>query len=91
MDTIPDAGKLVMGSYSSAGRLVRIVALGPSGFGPGEYARLTCVAAPGVTVSESGIAQLNTPPVTFRVTGYDTDTHSSVDLSDYLIPHFVLK
>jgi len=91
MDSIPDAGKLVMGSYSSAGRLVRIVALGPSGFGPGEYARLTCVADPGVIVSENGITQLNTPPVTFRVTGYDADTHSSVDLTSLLRPHFNLK
>ncbi len=83
-----------MGSYSSAGRLVRISAAdasGATGFGPGEYVRLTCIAAPGVTITESGITVLNSPPATFTVSGYDANTRSTVDLATFLAPRFTLK
>ncbi len=94
MDALPEANRLVMGSYSSAGRLVRISAADASGttaFGPGEFVRLTCVVGPGVTVTESGITALNSPPATFTVSGYDANTRSTVDLTGYLAPHFALK
>ncbi len=91
LDTIPTANKVVVGSYSSTNRLVSISVNSTTGFGPGEYVRLTCVAAPGVTVTESGVAALNNPPPAFSVTGYDSVTHSTVDLTSYMTPHFALK
>lgn len=93
MDALPAADKIILGSYSSAGRLVRIAtasAAGTPGFGPGEYARLTCLVAAGVSVTESEITALNTPLVTFKVFGFDPDTHSTVDLTKLLQPHFTV-
>jgi hypothetical protein len=92
LDSIPAADKQIVGSYSSNTRLVSIsvaAASGTSGFGPGEYALLNCVVAPGVTVAQSGITALT--PVTFTATGYDASTHSTVDLTGYLAPRFALK
>jgi hypothetical protein len=89
LDTIPATDKLVVGSYSSTNRLVSISVDAATGFGPGEYVRLTCVVATGVTVTESGIAALNSPPTAFTVSGYSSG--STVDLTGYLTPRFALK
>jgi hypothetical protein len=89
MASIPS---IILGSYSSAGRMVRIVSTTnvTSGFGPGEYARLTCLVAHGVTITESGLTTLNTPPVMFKVAGFDATTNSTVDLTNLLQPHFTV-
>ncbi len=89
MDAIPAAEKLVVGSYSGNTRVVSISVSGTSGFSPGEYARLTCVVAPGVTLSQSGIAALTY--ANFSAYYIDTNTHSTVDLTSYLTPNFALK
>jgi hypothetical protein len=93
MDSLPQADKIIIGSYSSDGNLVNISTAGASGtpgFGPGEYARLTCQVAPGVAVTESEITALNTPLVAFKVTGFDAVTHSTVDLTNLLQPHLTV-
>ena len=93
MDSLPAADKIIIGSYSSDGNLVSIStagAAGTPGFGPGEYARLTCLVAPGVNVTENGIRALNTPLASFKVTGFDPATHSTVDLTNLLQPHFTV-
>lgn len=89
LDAILAADKLVVGSYNSNTRLVSISVSGPSGFNPGEYARLTCVAAPGVTLGQSAIAALTY--ANFSAYYIDTTTHSTVDITGSLTPSFALK
>lgn len=94
MASLPTVNKVVLGSYSSAGRLVRIITATTnttSGFGPGEYARLTCQVAPNVNMTSNGLTTLNTPPVEFKVAGFDSVTQSSVDLTNLLQPHFAVQ
>jgi hypothetical protein len=79
--------KLIVGSYYSDTRLVRIaVSNVDAGFSPGEYARLTCVVAPGVTFGQSEIAAL--PYSTFQV--FDTSSNN-ITSSSSLTPTFTLK
>ncbi len=84
LDSLPAANKVVMGSYSSAGRLVRISAVGPTGFGPGEYVRLTCVVAPGVTLPQSEVAALT-------ASEFSAYSPTLVDLTGFLTPQFALR
>ena len=86
--SIPNDGysKIIQGDYSSAGRQVRITVASYMGFGPGEYARLTCTVDPGVTFTTSGFNLLNTPPLGFEAYDYLTN-----DISGYLIPQFTVN
>ncbi len=87
---IPDDGlsKIIQGDYSSAGRQVRItVAAALSGFGTGEYARLTCTVDPGATLTTAGFNALNSPPPGFEA--YDVLAN---DISSgYLTPQFAVQ
>ncbi|HET6420184.1 MAG TPA: hypothetical protein VFG19_08515 [Geobacteraceae bacterium] len=88
LDAIPAADKLVLGSYTANTRLVSISVSGTSGFSPGEYARLTCVAAPGVTLGQSAIAALTYANFSaYYVLGANTTVNITSDLS----PGFALK
>ena len=87
LDAIPAANKMVVGSYTSNTRLVSISVSGPSGFNAGEYARLTCVVAPGVTLSQSTIAALTYANFS---ASYDNNG-TTVYLTSFLTPSFALK
>ncbi len=86
--SIPDDGlsKIIQGDYSSAGRQVRITVASFLGFGPGEYARLTCTVAPGATLTTAGFNALNSPP-----RGFETYDVLTADLGGYLIPQFAVQ
>lgn len=92
---LPADGSAVLGSYSSAGRLVRIsvtwTGAPQTGFGPGEVARLTCTAAAGTTVTSSELTALNTPLVYFKAVNFDPVTLSTVDMTNFLQPLFTVK
>jgi hypothetical protein len=92
LSSLPAADTMVLGSYSSAGRLVRIaVATGAMGFGPGEFVQLTCQVASGTIVTTGGFTALNTPPVTFNAYGFDPVSHSTDDLTKLLLPQFMVR
>lgn len=87
MASLPN--KYIVGSYTSAGGHVKISTTTTGSGGTGEYARLTCLVAPGAILTETG----STAPqiVTYKVTGIDTVTHSTVDLTTSYQLHLTLQ
>lgn len=75
------ANALVFGSYSAPIQKVKIdVAQVNPGFGPGEFARLTCNVVPGTTLTESDFVNKFAPSFAFKATYYDSVAGQNVDL-----------
>lgn len=84
------AETILFGRYSAAARKVRIdladSSAGQIGFGPGEFARLNCSVTAGVTLTEGDFQPVGGVFPYFKVVGYDSVSHNSIDLTEYLQP-----
>ena len=58
---------------------VRILIVSGNGMNPGEFSKVTCNVAPGLSLTQATFAQ---PMIS--ISGYDIGTNSTVDLTGYL-------